>query len=98
MEVIVSITYWYASPIGTFVRVFGGEKPSHFLPRYPIDRLIMQEVSYHLSIGFLIGLYRKKKVQWLTPIFWIKLYDIKSLKDANTQAKEIVGFKLGTIS
>lgn len=52
MDVIVDIPDWYASLAGTFIRVFGGENPLHVLPRYGTIKLIMQEVSYHLSTRF----------------------------------------------
>jgi len=41
MEVIEDITDWYASPGGTFIRVFGREKPLYVLPRYVIDKLVI---------------------------------------------------------
>ena len=61
MEVILNIVDWYASLSGTFIRVFGGEKPPHVLPMYATDKLVMQEISYHLSMGLFIGLHRNKK-------------------------------------
>lgn len=70
MEVILNIVYWYASPNGTFIIVFGGEKPLHVLLMYVTDKL----VSYHLSTGLSAGLHRKKKVPWLTRPLWIRLY------------------------
>jgi len=33
MEAIINIAYWYASLDGTFIIVFGGEKPLHVLLR-----------------------------------------------------------------
>lgn len=66
MEVIVDIADWYASPDGTFIRVFGREKHMHFLQRYATDKLIMEEVSYHLATGLLATLHRRKKAPWHT--------------------------------
>ena len=59
MEVILNIAYWYASLGGTFIRVFGREKPLHVLPRFSMDKLVMQEVSYHISTGLSAGLHRR---------------------------------------
>jgi len=66
MEVITKITDWYASPGGTFLRVFDREKPMHVLPRYATDKLSMQEVSYHLAIGLSTTFHMKKKAPWPT--------------------------------
>lgn len=94
MEAIINIADWYASPGGTFIRVFGREKPLHVLPRYAIDKMVMQEVSYHLSIWLSTGLHRKKKAPWMALPLRIRLYKIKSLKNADAEAKEIVKFEL----
>ena len=61
MEEIVNISYWYASPDGTFIKVFGGEKPPHVLPRFSMDKFFMQDIAYHISIGLLAGMHRRKK-------------------------------------
>jgi len=92
MEVILNIAYLYAPPGRIFIRVFGGEKTLHVLPKYATDKLVMQEVSYHLSTG----LHKKKKGPWPTLPLLIKLYEIKSLKDADVRAKEILKFKFKT--
>jgi len=67
MEAIIDMANWYASRGGTFITMFSGEKPLHVLPIYATDKLIMQEVSYNLAIGLLVGLHRKKKSPW--PLF-----------------------------
>ena len=61
VEVIVDIAFWYASLSSTLIIVFGREKPPHVLPRYATDKLIMQEVSYHLTTRLLASLHRMKK-------------------------------------
>lgn len=78
------------------MRVFGEEKPPHVLPRHATDNLIMQEVLCHLSIGLSAGLHRKKKAPWPDLPLQIGLYEIKSLKYADVEAKEIVGFEFST--
>lgn len=80
MEEILNIVYWYASPSGTFIKVFCGEKPPRVLPRYATEKLVMQEVAYHLSVGLSAGLHRKKKAPWPSFPLHIKSYEIKSLK------------------
>jgi len=66
VKVIIDIADWYASLDGTFIRVFGGEKPPHVLPRYATEKLIMQEVSYHLATRLSATLHSKKKAPWPT--------------------------------
>jgi len=41
-------------------------------------------------------MHRKKKAPWPTLHFWIRLYDIKNLKHANVEVKDIVKFEFGT--
>ena len=96
MEVIVEIIDWYSSPGGTFIRVFVRENPLHVLPRYAIAKMIMQEVAYHLTTWLLATLHKKKKSPWPTLPLHIRLYDIKNLKFANVEVKEIVRFEFHT--
>ena len=98
MQELLNIVDWYGSLSGTFIMIFGGEKPLHVLPRYVTDKLIMQEISYHLSIGLLIVLHRKNKAPWSALPFWIRLYEIKSLKDVYAKTKDIVKFEFNTKS
>ena len=96
MEALPNIAYWYASPSGTFIKMFGRDKPPHVLPRFSMDKLVMQEVTYHISIGLLIGLHMRKKAPCPTLPLQIWFYDIKILKDVDEEAKEIVNFKFRT--
>lgn len=96
MEVIIDIAYLYASLDGTFIRMFGRENPPRVLPRYATEKIIMQEVSYHLTTGLSVGKHRKKKAPWPALPLWVRLYEIKSLKYANVEAKDIVKFEFGT--
>ena len=95
MEGILNIVDWYASPSGTFIKKFGGEKPLHVLPRFSMDKFLMQEIAYHLSTRLLSGLHKKKE-PWPILTLRIRLYAIKSLKYADVEAKEIVKFKFNT--
>jgi len=89
MEPVLEIANWFASPDGTFLRAFSGQKLPHILSRYAINKLVMQEVSYHLSIGLSIALHRKKKTPCLTLPMQIGLYEIKNLKVVKTKGKVI---------
>ena len=70
--------------------MFGGEKPLHVLPRYATNKLVMQEVSYHLATRLSATLHRKKKSPWPTLPLKIGLYEIKNLKVMDDEGKEIV--------
>ncbi len=96
MEVIAYITDWYASPGGTFLRVFSGEKPPRVLPRYNTDNLVMQQVSYHLATRLSTAFHRKNKAPWPTLPLKIVLYEINNLKVMDTEGKEIVKFAFHT--
>lgn len=96
MDVIVNIVDWYASPGGTFIRVFGREKPLPILPRYSIDKQVMQEVPYHLATGLSARLHRKKRSSWHPLPFLVRLYKIKILKDVDAKAKDIMKLKFET--
>ena len=61
MQALFNIAECYASHGGTFIRMFGLEKPSHELPRFATNKLVMQEVAYHIFTGLSIGLHRRKK-------------------------------------
>ena len=61
MEALIEIAGWYASPLGTFIWMYITEKPPHVLLKFSMDKLVMQEVSYHISIGLSARLHRKKK-------------------------------------
>jgi len=51
MEEISKFIDWFSSPYSTYFKEFGSSKSSHMLPSYATDKLVMQEVAYHLSTG-----------------------------------------------
>lgn len=61
MEALIDIADWYASPSSTFIQMYNTEKPLHVLSKFSLDKLVMQEVSYHISAGLTAKLHRKKK-------------------------------------
>lgn len=48
MEALIDIADWYASPFSTFIQMYSVEKALHVLPKFSMDNLVMQEVSYHI--------------------------------------------------
>jgi len=96
MEALLNISYWYASPSGNFIGMFGGEKPPHVLPRFSTDNLVMQEVSYHIYIVLSTRLHKTKKAPWSDLPLRNGLCEIKSLKDEDVEAKDLKKFEFGT--
>ena len=76
MEALIDIIDWYASALGTFIQMHNAEKASHVLPNFSMDKLVMQEVSYHIMIGLSARLHAKKKETWPALPLWIGLYEI----------------------
>jgi len=96
MEAILNISYWYASPSGTFIRMFGVDKPLHVLPRFSTYKLVMQELSYNISTMLQPMLHRRKKAPWPSLPLRIGFYEIKSLKHVDGRVKDIVSFEFST--
>jgi len=61
MDAFIGTADWYASLSNTFIRMFSVEKPPHVLPKFSLDILVMQEVAYHILVGFTSILHQKKK-------------------------------------
>jgi len=61
MEALIDIADWYASPLGTFILMYNAEKAPHVLPNFSMDKLVMQQVSYHILTGLSARLHMKKK-------------------------------------
>lgn len=96
MQTLLNIAGWYASPDGTFIRMFDLEKPLDELPRFTTDKLVMQEVSYHISIGLSTRLHRRSKTPCPTIPLWIGLYEIRILEDAYVETEDLKKFGFGT--
>jgi hypothetical protein len=63
--IIQRIRNVYLMEHGTYNTVYGAMKASHFLPRFILDRLVIQEVEYHTVIhGVSEIIYRDKKWIW----------------------------------
>lgn len=61
--------------------------------KFTIDKLVMQEVAYHISSGLSIGLHMKKKEPWPIIHLRIGLYAIRSLKEVDVEVEKIKKFK-----
>lgn len=95
-DVFWNIGNWYASPNGTFIGMYNAEKDLHLLPKFAKNRVVMQEVAYHILIRLLARLHRKKKEPWPMLHLQIALYAIQSLKEADVKVNDLKKFKFGT--
>lgn len=63
-----------------------------------MDKLIIQEVSYNISIGLSTRLHRKKKAPYPTLSLQIGLYEIWNHKHVDAKMEEFKRFNFGTRS
>jgi len=56
---------WFVMENGTYIRVYGATKDPHFLPRFILDKFVLQEVAYQtLMNGTGETLTRDNKLTW----------------------------------
>lgn len=88
-EALTDIDDWYASLFGTYIWMYNVKKSSHVVPNFSLDKLIMQEVSYHISVGLTNRLHRKKKASWPALPLHIRLYELWSFKHTDVEAQQM---------
>lgn len=98
IEALINIADWYASLFGIFIQIYNMEKPPHVLPKFATYKLIMQEVSYHISVRLSSRLHWKKKAPWPTLPLRIGLYEIQNLKHVDAEIEEFKKFTFDTRS
>jgi hypothetical protein len=60
--IIKRIGNWYPMEHGTYIRVYRAMEAPHLLPRFVLDKLVLQEVAYQTVIHRFGGIiYRYKK-------------------------------------
>jgi hypothetical protein len=66
--VTIRIGDWYLMEHDTYIWIYGAIKPTHLLPRFIPDKIVLREVSYQTIIHGVRGmLYRLEKSIW-TPL------------------------------
>lgn len=96
IESLIDIANWYASPLGTFIQMYIAEKALHVLPKFLMDKLVMQEVSYHISTRLSTRLHWRKNPPWPSLPLQIRLYEILNLNHGEAKREEFKIFTLGT--
>lgn len=98
MEALTNIVDWYASSSSTFIEMYNVKRPPHVLTKFSMDKLVMDEVSYHISGGLSTRLHHKKKAPSTTIPLRIGLYEIHNLKKTDAEIGEIVKYPFNTRS
>ena len=92
MKVLVNIADWYASPLDTFIQVYNMDKAPHALSKFSMDKLVMQEVAYHMSTRLSTRLHRNKNAPWPALPLRIGLYEIQNLKHVEAEMEQFKRF------
>lgn len=92
METITKVAHWFPNGEGTFIRVFGSYKTPHALPRFATNRVLMQEVCYQMTQGFLKTLRKGKKKPWPAFPLIIRAYTVENFKEVEAEDKELKGY------
>jgi hypothetical protein len=81
--IIKRIMDWYLMEHNTYLKVYGAMKSLHLVPRFVLDRLVLQEVAYQTIInGVGEMIYRDKKVIWPPLPLYIGSYFFANTKKA----------------
>jgi hypothetical protein len=87
---------WYLLEYGTYLRIYGATKSPHFLPKFILDRLVLQEIAYQTIIhGVGATLYRDKKSIWPPLPLWVGSYSFKDIKEAQDKVNTLEYFHFG---
>ena len=73
--------------------MFGSLKAPHALPRFAIDKLLLQEVYYQMSGGFTKVLTKGKKNPWPTLPLTISTYTVKYFREVEAEAEQMRSFR-----
>jgi hypothetical protein len=80
----------------TYIRIYGAMKPTHLLPRFVPDKLVLQEVAYQTIMHGVRGmLYRLKKAIWSPFPLCIGNYFFENTKQAHTKVDILFSYHFG---
>lgn len=84
---------WYI--YSNHIRVFCAKKSPHTLPRDVLDRLVLREIIYQITIhGCNVMLNQKQNKTCLTYPITIGIYSFSNFVHAMMKAKEIAKYQL----
>jgi hypothetical protein len=79
-----------------YIRVYGTMKSPHILPKFVLDKLVLQEISYQTMIhGVGACLYRDKKAIWPPLPLWVGSYSFKEIKESQAEVNTLASFHFG---
>jgi len=96
MTTLIDMANWYGSLFGNFIHMYNEKKPPHVLPKFSMNKLVMQEMSYHILVALSARLHQKKKAPWPTLPLWIGLYKIQNLKYVDSETEDFKKFTLSS--
>ena len=67
------------------------------MPRYVMDKILMQELYFQMSSNFSRVLSRGKKKPWPTLPLTIGAYTIKYFREVEAKAEEMKSYHLGAL-
>jgi hypothetical protein len=81
---------------GTYIRVYGATKSPHLLPKFILDRLVLQEIAYQtLVYGVGAALNRDKKMIWPPLPLWVGPIPSRMLRRLK---KKLTPYPLSTLT
>ena len=87
------------TPIEVYIRIAGSTKPSHWLPHFVPNTLLLQEISYQVFVnGVAASLHRKKKGIWPRFLIMTPVCKIENLEKAKDELNLISSFKFRKVS
>jgi hypothetical protein len=93
MEVVSEIDDWFVRENETYIRIYGSTKPPPIVPKFVLDKLVLQEVAYHTLVhGFGASISKYKKLAWPPLPFYLGSYNFKNSKEAHAEAEALETF------
>ena len=90
---------WYMTPTEVYIRIAGSTKPSHWLPHFVPDSLLLQEVAYQTVInGVAASLHKHKKVVWPQFPLTTQVGKIENFKQAREEVSILSSYKFQEVS
>ena len=90
---------WYITPDGVYLKIFDSTKPSHQLPHFVPNTLLLQEISYQTYVnGVASSLHRNKKGLWPSFPLLTKFCKIENFKRVKDEVGILSSLKLREVS
>jgi hypothetical protein len=81
---------WHEIEKVTYMRIFGTNQPPHLLPKFILDKLVLQEIQYETYF-----LSKNKKAPWTPRPLCTGAYNLENVKIVVEEGEAIVVFNFG---